>query len=143
MTQNPLESAITAEDQNHLNILSIFHFIAGGLAGLFSLFPVIHLTVGLGLVTGNFGGPPVSHQGPPMELFGWFFVLISLSIIIGGLALAGCIVMTGLFLKQRRYYTFCLVIAGVECIFMPIGTVLGVFTILVLMRDTVKRGFGR
>ena len=33
--------------------------------------------------------------------------------------------------------------AGLECIFMPFGTVLGVFTIIVLMRDTVKELFGR
>jgi hypothetical protein len=32
--------------------------------------------------------------------------------------------------------------AGIECIFMPVGTVLGVFTIIVLMRDSVKELFG-
>jgi len=33
--------------------------------------------------------------------------------------------------------------AGVECMFMPFGTVLGVFTIIVLMRPSVKEIFGR
>jgi hypothetical protein len=33
--------------------------------------------------------------------------------------------------------------AGVECLFMPVGTVLGVFTIIVLVRDSVKELFGR
>jgi len=32
--------------------------------------------------------------------------------------------------------------AGIECLFMPFGTVLGVFTIMVLMRDPVKQLFG-
>ena len=31
--------------------------------------------------------------------------------------------------------------AGVECLFMPVGTVLGVFTIIVLVRDSVKAIF--
>jgi hypothetical protein len=39
-------------------------------------------------------------------------------------------------------YTFCLVMAGVACMFMPFGTVLGVFTIIVLLRDSVKELFG-
>jgi hypothetical protein len=37
---------------------------------------------------------------------------------------------------------FCLVMGGVECLFMPFGTVLGVFTIIVLMREPVKQLFG-
>ena len=32
--------------------------------------------------------------------------------------------------------------AGLECILMPFGTVLGVFTLIVLMRDSVKALFG-
>ncbi len=31
--------------------------------------------------------------------------------------------------------------AGVACMFMPFGTVLGVFTIIVLLRDSVKELF--
>jgi len=36
---------------------------------------------------------------------------------------------------------FCLVMAGVECIFTPFGTVLGVLTIIVLVRPSVKELF--
>jgi len=32
--------------------------------------------------------------------------------------------------------------ACIECLFMPFGTVLGVFTILVLVRESVKQLFG-
>jgi hypothetical protein len=31
--------------------------------------------------------------------------------------------------------------AGIECVFMPFGTVLGVFTIIVLVREDVKAMF--
>lgn len=50
-------------------------------------------------------------------------------------------ILAGRALAQRRRYTFCLVIAGVACMFMPFGTVLGVFTIIVLLRDSVKELF--
>ncbi len=42
---------------------------------------------------------------------------------------------------HHRRRLFCLVVAGVECAFMPFGTVLGVFTIAVLMRESVKELF--
>jgi hypothetical protein len=134
---------MTSQDQDHLNILSIFHFIVGGVVGLTSLFPVIHLIVGLSLVAGSFSDPELGSGGPPMTLFGMLFVLVALVLIVAGLGLAGCIVATGVFLRQQRNHTFCVVVAGVECIFMPLGTVLGVFTIIVLMRETVKRAFGK
>ena len=39
-------------------------------------------------------------------------------------------------------WTFCLVMGAVACMFMPVGTVLGVFTIVVLMKPSVKELFG-
>jgi hypothetical protein len=36
---------------------------------------------------------------------------------------------------------FSLVIAGVQCMFAPFGTALGVFTIIVLTRDSVRRQY--
>lgn len=33
---------------------------------------------------------------------------------------------------------FCLIMAGIACLFMPFGTVLGVFTIVVLTRESVR-----
>jgi len=58
-----------------------------------------------------------------------------------GLAFASFVLATGRCLAKRKHYTFCLVMAAIECIFMPFGTVLGVFTIIALNRETVKRLF--
>ncbi len=63
--------------------------------------------------------------------------------IVAGWTLAVLTAYAGRSLQTRKRYTYCLVMAGVECIFMPFGTVLGVFTIIVLMRDTVKELFGQ
>ncbi len=49
--------------------------------------------------------------------------------------------LAGRKLARRRSWTFCLVVASIECLFMPYGTVLGVFTIIVLLRPTVKELF--
>jgi hypothetical protein len=42
---------------------------------------------------------------------------------------------------RRKHFTFCLIMAAVECIFMPFGTVLGTFTILVINRPSVRELF--
>jgi hypothetical protein len=44
-------------------------------------------------------------------------------------------------LGQRRSYTFCFIVACILCLFMPLGTVLGVFTILLLVQPRVKATF--
>ena len=72
---------------------------------------------------------------------GLFFVVFGLVAIVLGLILAIAIICSGRFLSQRKHYTFCLVMAGVECIFMPFGTVLGAFTLVVLLRESVKQLF--
>jgi hypothetical protein len=62
--------------------------------------------------------------------------------IISAWALAIAVAMAGSQLKRRAAYNYCLVVAGIECIFMPFGTVLGVLTLIVLMRPSVKALFG-
>jgi hypothetical protein len=49
--------------------------------------------------------------------------------------------LAGRFLARRRHHTFCMVIAAVACTFMPLGTVLGVFSLIVLSRESVRESF--
>jgi len=64
-----------------------------------------------------------------------------IAMITLGLAFAVCLVVAGRKLAQQSGYTFCLVMAALSCLVVPLGTVLGVFTILVLLRPTVKERF--
>ncbi len=74
--------------------------------------------------------------------FGWLFIVVGAMAISLGWTLALLVLIAGRQLAARRRYTYCLVVAGLECLFMPFGTVLGVFTILVLARPSVKALFG-
>lgn len=124
------------QDEEHLKLLSIFHYVVGGLAGFFAMFPIFHLIIGLVfiLVPDESWG---EGEAPP-AFFGWIFVIFAGTIIAAGWSLAVCVIIAGRFLARRKCYLFCLVMAGIECIFMPFGTVLGVFTIIVLMRESTK-----
>jgi hypothetical protein len=126
------------QDLEHLKLLWIFHYVAAGMAALFACIPFIHFFMGLALATGALGDsdPETRPIGLGLMVFAGLFIL-------AGWTLAALIAFAGRSLQTRRRYTLCLVVAGIECIFMPVGTVLGVFTIIVLMRDSVKELFGK
>lgn len=129
------------KDEEHLKLLSIFHYIVGGLAGLFALLPVIHLVIGLVFILAP---EAVESKGEaPPAFIGWFFVIFAGLFIITGWVFAAFAIAAGRFLARRRLRLFCLVIAAIECAFVPFGTVLGVFTIIVLMRESVKELFSK
>ncbi len=141
VARKPIRSPVSSrnEDNDHLHLLTLFHFVYAGVCGLCSLFPVIHLVFGLVIVTGNMDIP----QGRSVPAaFGWLFVIVPLLMIVMGLTMSLLIAMIGWRLQARTSYTFCLVMAAIECLGMPLGTILGVFTIVVLMRDSVKAQFG-
>jgi hypothetical protein len=127
------------QDEQHLKLLSIFHYIVGGIFALFSLFPIFHLVFGIVMIvspdTVESGG-----EGPP-AFIGWLFALIGGTIILIGLVFALCVILAGRFLSLRKHYTYCFVVACIQCLFVPFGTALGVFTIIVLSRESVKQIF--
>jgi hypothetical protein len=126
------------KDAEHLNLLALFHYILGALVAVFACIPFIHLGVGIAMLCGAFD----DGNGPPRS-FGLFFVVIATVVILAGWALAILMLIAGRCLKRRVRRTFCFVVAGMECLFQPLGVILGVFTIIVLMRDSVKELFER
>src|SRR5664279_647654 len=106
------------QDEEHLKLLSIFHYILAGMAGLFALFPILHLIMGLIVICTASG---YTGNGPSPAIIGWIFVMFALLFISLGLTMAVLILTTGRFLAQRKHYQFCFVMACIECIFMPFG----------------------
>ena len=130
------------QDLEHLKLLSIFHYIVGGMGAFFACFPIMHIVIGLIFI---FSPESFENPGdpPPPPWFGWLFVGMGSIFVLCGWTIAGLVVATGRFLARRTHYMFCLVIAGIECLFMPFGTILGIFTIIVLVRESVNAVFYR
>ena len=123
-------------DAEHLRLLSIFHYVAGGLLAFFGCFPIIHIVVGILMVRGTL------QTNPPTPA-GYVFILIGSCMVLTAWGLAICLFVSGRFLKERRHYMFSMVIAAISCLQIPFGTILGVFTIIVLSRPSVKMIYGR
>lgn len=58
-----------------------------------------------------------------------------------GLVIAMCILIAGRSLARQRRYWFAFIVAYIECLFIRFGTILGVFTIIVLSVEPVKALF--
>ena len=129
------------QDKEHLRVLAIFHYIVAGLGALFSLFPLIYTTLGVIFVFVARHGTPKPGEELPPEFLGWIFAGVGSLLFLLGIATAICILIAGRCLSGCKCYSFALVMACIECLFIPFGTILGVFTIIVLSRESVKALF--
>ncbi len=107
-------------DQEHLKLLSIFHFLFAGLALLGVGFLFVHYAI-----MHTFFSNPEMCRGQPVpprafvDAFIWMYLFFNLILVAGSVPL-----------WQRRHRVFSLVIGGLNCLQIPFGTTLGVFTIM-------------
>jgi len=128
-----------SQDEEHVRLLAMFHYIFAGIVALFACFPVFHLAFGLVLALKPEMFGPMKDQPP--AFIGWLFVIFASFFILAGWTFAAVVAWAGRCLQKRRHHLFCLIMAGVACMCVPFGTVLGVFTIIVLVRPSVKELF--
>jgi len=128
------------QDREHLQLLAVFHYVAAGLAALLSFFLLFYSLIGWFLLYAAQHPEPSSREPPPLFL-GWIFIAVGAVFFIAGLTMAICILIAGRCLSRRKGYSFVLVMAYIECLFVPLGTILGVFTIIALTRESVKALF--
>ena len=126
------------QDTEHLRLLAIFHYIVSGLAALFSFFPMLYTIIGSIFIFAARHGTPKPGEELPPEFLGWIFIVLGSFLFFLGIAMAICILIAGRCLSRHKCYSFALVIACIECLFIPFGTILGVFTIVALSRLSVK-----
>lgn len=127
----------------NLRLLSIFYFIYGPLLLCCGSVPLIYVLVGFGMMI----SPPPIEQGGDSLPPGFHLMLggmvsgisglfVLLSWVVGGLA-----IYTGLNLQHPRKHKLCMICAALLCIYVPLGTILGVVTLICLTKSEVKELF--
>jgi hypothetical protein len=133
---------IQNQDEEHLRLLSLFHRILGCIWAVFAFCPGIYVFMGIMMLTVSYpaskGGPPLPRVADPV---GWVFIAIGGGLMLLLWAVAICIFVVAAKIERRTHYGFCFAIACIECLFQPLGTALGVFTLVVLTRQSVKALF--
>jgi hypothetical protein len=165
MTNSPspgIERQIIALDR--LRLLSLGYYISGAIGAAFVSFLLIHFFVLLGMSfipesqwntsprsssTMQQASPVPSpsgsqsakvNQGPPTLMFRIVAGIIGV-IIIGGWTLGALTVYAGHCIKKRKHKVFIYVIAAVNCIWIPYGTLLAIATIILFQWPEVQMEF--
>jgi hypothetical protein len=111
-----------SKDREKMKLISFFHFLHGGLVISF----LNEMISGLG--TFNFSG----------KNYDWKITTILLIFFVFYVTLASLQIASSYFLLKKTQYKFSFFVAYFECIFTPIGTIIGVVTIILLSKDTIK-----
>jgi hypothetical protein len=125
-------------DNEHLRLLRIGYFISAAQTAIF--IPVGLFYAGLGVfadfpgVAGAAGAPGSAYVPLFMGIFG--AAMAGLAGIAAVLKL-----VTAIRLKERRARLLCLITAGLSMIEIPYGSALGLMTIIVLGRPSVRQSF--
>ena len=141
----PISDYQQQQDREQIKLLAILHFVFGGLSLLGILFLSFHYLM-LSTIIDNQeiwesakGFDPHARAlfGSYLEAFVWFYLFLGVACV------ASCIlnIISGVLLRRRKHRKFSMIIAGLDCAQVPFGTALGIFTLLVLQRESVMRSY--
>jgi hypothetical protein len=127
-------------DADHLRLLTVFHFIGAALSVVGILFVVGHYAFFHAFILNS--SQWAGHKQPPpppqvFAIFKWFYVIVALWFILSGVAN----LISAFCLRARKGRTFSLAVACLNLLHMPLGTLLGAFTLVVLLRDSVREAY--
>lgn len=128
--------------REHIRLLAIFHFIYAGLILLGSLLPVFWILVA------SIWWPELASEArreptmmPAIATGALGMTFVGFWIVLAWIW-AAVLIAAGRSLFMQRRHTFCMVVAAVACLNVPLGTVLGVASLFVLNREDVRGLFG-
>ena len=136
----------TVLDEEHLRLLAMFHYISGALTCVGSLFAALWAVL-VGTLATAF--PAESQAGLSEEALRQMQVMPRVMVgVVAFMAVAGVVygvleIVAGRCVSQRRARVFTIVVAVPRLVFIPWGTALSVFTLLVLERASVEALYRR
>ncbi len=129
-------------DDEHLRLLAIGYWVTAGLTVFFAAYGLIYVIMGVAM---TFMPEPASSHGydesASTALMGWIFAVIGLFVMLLCGGIAALQLLTGFWIRRGRHRIACMIVAGFTCLGVPYGTVLGVFTFIVLGRASVAPRF--
>ncbi|HSP46215.1 MAG TPA: hypothetical protein VLO30_09500 [Chthoniobacterales bacterium] len=145
--------------RERLRLLAVGFYVKGAVGAAVVSFLLIHFFVLLGFSvlpqsawdaqaksvttpqsSSLLSSPRPVNQGPPVIMFRMFAAVIG-GIILLGWTFGALTVYAGRCVRNRTHRVFILVMAGLNCVLIPWGTLLGVATFTVLQSPAGQREF--
>ena len=123
-------------DREHLKLLALFHTVVGAGTALFSSMFLLHVFMGVAMLTNpHFMG---GSSGTAPREAAIVFIAIGSAAVLTGWIFGALQYYSGRCIAARKHCGFSSVVAAISSFNIPLGTVLGVFTLIVLNRPSVK-----
>jgi hypothetical protein len=120
-----------------LRFLGLFYYGLGVLGIPHSFLPLLSTYLGLLFTDLSVGG------GPFAGVFGSLFAVVGVAYAVAGVVFSILLILAGKYLRAQRHYTFCVAVAACSCAAVPLGTILGIVTLVQLAKDDAKAGFAQ
>lgn len=125
-------------DEDQLGWLPIMFWVSGGVGIFVSLYFLIYIAFGILIAS-----TPSSSDAAPPAIFGWMFAGIGTLGFVSIVSLGVLKILCGFWIRKRKHRIAIMVIAGISCLEIPYGTLLGVLTFMILGRASVAALFGK
>jgi hypothetical protein len=119
-----------SREEKSLDLIALFHHVLAIITGITALTPIIHFIFGVMLLNVESGA-----GDPAPRVFALIFIILSTLIILAGWTLAVLIFIAGNKIRNRQSYNYCMIIAFIECLLLPLGPILGIYTIITLNKE--------
>ncbi len=126
-------------DGDKLLIISIFHYVLAAFQMLFSLAGLIYITFGFLIANGTMEASK-GTTAPPVEM-GWIFIVFGVIFVTIFFVLSILTLKTGINISKRKHRTFCIVIDSILCLWVPFGTLVGIFGLVLLTKPEMAFEF--
>jgi hypothetical protein len=123
-------------DESNLHLLAILYYFAAGLFAVLLVVALLCLAAGILAMLGLLGG------GSSAPVVGIVLIAAAVAGILVNVGAGTIFYLAGGCIERCCHYNFCVVAAGVSCLFFPPGAILGVYSLSVLMRPSVRQKFG-
>ena len=132
-----------SRDDGDLRLLSILEYVYAGILAFTGLVCIVYIVIGAFVARMPTPVPHGRGSAPPfdMEALGAIFIVIGIVAMVIAWAKAVLLIVSARSMSARKRHTLCIVTAALTCISFPLGTALGVFTLIVLLRPSVRALF--
>lgn len=126
------------EPGEEFQVLSYFHFALAGLIIMLSLVPLLLMTAGRAVAPAADPSLVLTEGARATESI--TEILVGAFVLLG-FAQAALVSLGARFLQRRERWPLCVTASAAACLFFPLGTVLGAFTLQRLFDPARRRLF--